>query len=285
MNLPIILLFICCLVWATTFVIIKSITDHIDPFYLVFLRGTIATTGMFLYLFLFKRDLLKDTKSMKYGFILGLLLGGMYVLQTYGLRFTTSGHAAFISATFTVMVPLILFLQFKEKIRKQGWFAIVVAMMGLFIFTYHPGEMSFGCGDIIAFIATIVGTYHMIYSGRFVKKNEFLPLIFYQFLFTTLFAGLAFSQTNTGDFSLDTNLWYAVFYLGLVGTLFCYFVCVWAQRSVSTIVIALIFALEPILASTSAYFFLGEKFGIQEYIGGAVILIGVLLYDLKLKKS
>lgn len=283
MNIPVILLFLCCLVWATTFVLIKSITDVVDPFFLVFLRGIIATLGMFIYLIFFKRSIFKNKQSIIYGAILGGMLGGMYVVQTYALRFTTSGHAAIISSTFVVMVPIILFLQFKERIKKQGIIAILITCFGLFYFTYHP-ESSFNSGDIISFAATIIGTYHMIYCGRFVRKTEALSLIFYQFLFTSIFTGIIYLSTSTISMSFNNELIYSFIYLGLIGTLFCYFVSIWAQKSITAITIALIFATEPIFASTAAYFYLGEQLGQREFIGGGIIIGGVILYNLPLKK-
>ena len=83
---------------------------------------------------------------------------------------------------------------------------------------------------------------------------------------------------------LSKNAIPAILYLGLLGTLFCYFFTVYSQKYVPTITVALIFALEPIFASTAAYFFLNERIGNIELIGASLILIGVIFYDIPPKK-
>jgi drug/metabolite transporter (DMT)-like permease len=72
-------------------------------------------------------------------------------------------------------------------------------------------------------------------------------------------------------------------YLGFVGTLFCYFVTVWWQKKVSTMYTALIFSLEPIFASITSYFVLGEYFNTNEFIGAALIFISIIYYSLPKK--
>jgi drug/metabolite transporter (DMT)-like permease len=67
------------------------------------------------------------------------------------------------------------------------------------------------------------------------------------------------------------------------GTLYCYFVTVWAQKYVSTITTAMIFSMEPIFASTFSYLHFGEVFGLKELAGALLILMGVIAYQLKSK--
>jgi len=266
-----------------TFVIIKSIATVLDPFLLVFLRGTLATSLMFLYLLIFKNESLSNKRSIQKGAILGVMLAAMYVMQTFGLQFTSSGHSAFITSTFVIITPIIMALQFKHRMTKIGVIAIGIVAIGLFFFTYEPGT-SLNIGDVITFLATVIGAYHIIYGGFFVKNTDTLGLIFYQFLFTTLIAGVIAIGVNDPLPVFTNELIGAIVYLGVLGTLFCYFVSIWAQKHVSAVTVALIFACEPIFASTAAYFFLGEQFGMKEVLGAGLILLGVVMYDLPIFK-
>jgi drug/metabolite transporter (DMT)-like permease len=120
-----------------------------------------------------------------------------------------------------------------------------------------------------------------------VKQSYATSLIFYQFFFSSLITFF----TMTGDhylteseLELSQKAIPAILYLGLLGTLFCYFFTVYSQKYVPTITVALIFALEPIFASTAAYFFLNERIGSIELAGAFVILIGVVFYNIPPKR-
>jgi drug/metabolite transporter (DMT)-like permease len=69
-------------------------------------------------------------------------------------------------------------------------------------------------------------------------------------------------------------------YLGFVGTLFCYFVSIWAQKHVDTVTVALIFTLEPVFAALFAWIFASESFSLKEMTGGFIILGGIVFFQL-----
>jgi drug/metabolite transporter (DMT)-like permease len=274
------------MVWGTTFVVVKDTVSYTNPHLLVFLRSLIATFPLGLYLLIKDPLSLTDKKSILYGLGLGVFLASGYLLQSIGLIVTSSTHSAFITCTSVIFVPIILYLFFKQKIHKRGWICIIIVSIGLTSLTYHP-SVSFNQGDILTFIAAIIYGWQIIYSGKWVNISHATSLIFYQFFFSSLIALL----TMTGDhyltdskLELSKNAIPAILYLGLLGTLFCYFFTVYSQKYVPTITVALIFSLEPIFASTAAYFFLNERIGTIEFIGASLILIGVIFYDIPPKK-
>ena len=73
-------------------------------------------------------------------------------------------------------------------------------------------------------------------------------------------------------------------YLGLLGSLFCYFVTVWAQKFLSYVTVTLVFSLEPIFAAVFSYFILGEILGTQQLFGATLILLGIIFFEIPLKK-
>jgi drug/metabolite transporter (DMT)-like permease len=287
-RIPLIAMFSCCLVWGTTFVIVKDSATLIDPFLLSTFRNSIAAIVLLIYILLKnKTAALKDKKTLIYGGILGLLLAAIYIIQTIGLIYTTSNHSAFISCSVVIMVPVILYFMGWQKFILKQVLAIVVVTAGLILLTYHPGADSFNFGDILTFIAAIICAFHLIFAGNYVRKVDFLSLIFYQFFIAAiassfgLFIHANFISNQPILFHPDSIN--NVLYLGFVGTLFCYFVTVWGQKKVSTMYTALIFSLEPIFASITSYFVLGEYFNTNEFIGAALIFISIIYYSLPKK--
>jgi len=284
-HLPVLAIFLCCMVWGTTFVIVKDAVTDIDPFLLSAFRNLLAVIVLFIFLLLSKKiALLKVKNGVKYGAILGVLLGAIYAIQSTGLIYTTSNHSAFISCSAVVMVPIFMYFMGWQKFTLKQVFAIMVITVGLFLLTFKPGLIHFNYGDFLTFIAAIICAIHLILSGHYVRKIDFLPLIFYQFLFATLgsFIGLfiKYFLHHQEPILFNTTVIPNVLYLGLLGTLFCYFVTVWGQKHVSTVYTALIFSLEPIFASIVSFIILGEVFTRNEIIGAISIFIGVVYYSL-----
>ncbi len=287
-TIPILAILGCCLIWGTAFTVVKDVSNSIDPFLLSGLRNLIATSVLFAYFIITKKGkILLDKNSIKSGFILGVLLGTIYVSQTIGIIFTSANHSAFITCSAVIMVPVILFLFGWEKFSRKQVLSILMVAIGLVLLTLKSGLSGFNLGDLITLAAAVICAIHIVFSGLYVRKYNFLSLIFYQFLFAGLvsFVGLFSKQAfyNFPPILFENDAIYNVLYLGLLGTLFCYFVTVWGQKHVSTTYIALIFSLEPLFASVTNYLVLNEVFTTKEFIGAVIIFVGILLYSIPKK--
>ena len=282
-------LLICCMIWGTTFVAIKKISHLIDPYLLATLRSLLAVLVLFPILILTKKKhVFFNKQAVKYGFITGLILGGIYVIQTIGMQFTSSNHSAFITSSAVIMVPLILVVAGKQKLHFTQIACIVLIAFGLYFLTNTNDNQPYNVGDIITFFGAIVCASHIILSGHYVRKTEFLGLIFYQFLFAMIisFFGLLINKgISHTEINFSPTVINNVLYLGFFGTLLCFFVTVWAQKFVSTITTAMIFSLETVFAATTSFIVLQESLSLLEIIGGIAIMLGLITYNLLNSKS
>jgi len=273
------LLILVTIVWGSTFFIIKDTVNTVNEYFIVFGRMLLASIPMVLFVFFKNRKSLVNKRAIINGSVLGFLLTSTYLSQTIGLKYTSSGHSAFITGAAVIIVPVIMYFVFKDKLLKSDFFSIMVVVTGLFLLTYDF-ETHFNTGDIITIITAVSCAFHIVLSGRFVKKTDSLALITYQFISGTLFSliglliiGIDFNSVPSGAIS-------AIVYLGVIGTLFCYFVSVWIQKYVSSVKVALIFSLEPVFAAFFGYLALHETLNIKESFGMFLILAGVFLYQL-----
>lgn len=286
--LPVLAIFVCCLIWGTTFSIVKDASTIIDPYLLSTFRNLIATILLLAYLLISKKfNQLFNKKALRYGAVLGVLLGVIYVSQTIGLIFTTSNHSAFISCSAVIMAPIFMYFLGWQKFTIKQIVSIVIVSIGLYFLTINASILHINIGDFITFLAAIVCAFHLILSGHYVRKTDFLSLIFYQFLFAfgSSLLGLFVNQSlhNFEPILFKDEALFNVLYLGVLGTTFCFFVTVWAQKYVSTVYAALIFALEPLFASITNYFVLNEGFTNREFFGAGLIIAGLLIYSIRFK--
>lgn len=280
LNKYIILLVLVTIVWGSTFVVIKGIITEVNEYFLVFTRNLVAAIPMVFFLLIKNKKELQHKPSIIRGGVLGLLLGIIYSSQVIGLQYTTAGHSAFITGIAVILVPVFLFLFWKEKFNKFEVVAILIVFFGVFLLTFTPG-MKVNFGDLITLLTAMTCALHFIFAGKFINKSEILALITYQFITATIVTLIAFIIFDNQWNQLSDKAIYSILYLGLFGTLFCYFVYVWAQKFVKPMFIVLVFSLEPIFASIFGYYFISEIMNIKEMLGASLIISGIIFYKYK----
>lgn len=273
------LLVLTTIIWGSTFFIIKDTVTTVNEYYIVFLRTFLAAVPMLLFVYLKNKKSLLNPKTILRGMVLGILLATTYASQTIGLKYTSSGHSAFITGAAVVVIPMILFFFYKRKLKAQEIVILLIVFFGLYLLTYDS-ETIINIGDLITIITTLSLAWHLTLAGRYVKNTESLSLIAYQFFFASLFSLIIYVSTQPVTFQLSTNETITMIYLGFIGTLFCYFVSVWAQKQVDTVTVAIIFTLEPVFAALFAWIFASETLNFKEISGGIIILGGIIIFQL-----
>lgn len=276
--MKIFLLILNAIIWGSTFFIIKDTVVTVNEYYLVFVRSFIAAVSMLVFIFFRNKRSLLNPDTLWKGMVLGLLLATTYISQTIGLKYTSSGHSAFITGTGVVIVPLLLFFFYRRKLKTLEIFILLLVVIGLYLLTYDS-ETALNQGDLLTLVTAFSLAWHLILAGKYVRTTEVLALVGYQFLFASLASFVLYVVTQPVNFSLGTSEMYALLYLGFIGTLFCYFVAVWAQRHVDTVTVALIFTLEPVFAALFAWMFADETYNLKEMAGGVVILAGIVAFQ------
>src|SRR5712692_6567955 len=72
-------------------------------------------------------------------------------------------------------------------------------------------------------------------------------------------------------------------YLASIGTVGSFVGQTWSQRHMSATHAAIIFALEPVFAAILAGWFLQERLGPRGFAGGALVLIGIVVSELRIR--
>ncbi len=277
-------LILVTIVWGSTFLIVKDTIGTVNEYLIVFIRSALAFTVMFIFQLFKDWRKLFDKKGFIYGSVMGILMAITYGAQTIGLKYTSTGHSAFITSSAVILVPFILFFLYKEKLVKIDMIAVLIVFVGLFLLTYDF-ETSMNIGDIITIITALSYAFHVVFAGRFVKKADTMTLVTYQFFAAAVVGLVAFLFTNNETVVISTKAWSSLIYLGLIGTLFCYFVTVWVQKYVSSLKVAIIFSLEPVFAAIFGYFIIHEILNPKELTGATFILAGVIVHSIMKNKS
>lgn len=272
-------LILVTIVWGSTFFIIKDTVSTVNEYLIVFIRCFQAFAVMFIYQLFKNRKKLLNKSALIYGFIIGVLLAITYGAQTIGLKYTSTGHSAFITSSAIIIVPFILYFFFKSRLFKVDILAVAIVFIGLFLLTYDF-DTRMNIGDIITVITALSYAFHVVLAGRFVQKTDAVTIVTYQFLGASVFSLLLFIFTNNQPITISSKAWSSLIYLGVIGTLFCYFIMVWVQKYVSSLKVAIIFSLEPVFAAIFGYIFIHEILKTKELVGAGFILAGVIIHSI-----
>ena len=77
----------------------------------------------------------------------------------------------------------------------------------------------------------------------------------------------------------------AILITGILGTTFALLVMIWAQKILSASETAIIIAMEPVFAALFSTFFAGESLGLYGWIGGMIVVFGVISSEISFSKK
>lgn len=271
------LLFLVALIWGATFPLVKKSLDYIGAYELVNARFIVAT----LFLFIFTFPLLKHTSKrlLWAGLVLGLLNAAVYLLQTFGMRSVDADTSAFISSVGVVFVPFLAPFFGLARVRRIEILGCFLCLLGLYILIgAHINAISLD--EFLILLAAFFWAVSICYIQKAtptIKQPNLLA--FYQVLFILPFSSL-FSSTQTHQIEWSPILIFTILYTGILATGVVYLIQVRYQRETTATHAAIIYSLEPVLASIIAIYVNNQALTENIVMGGLIILASILLIEL-----
>lgn len=273
-------LLITTMIWGGAFVVMKNSVDVIPPTWLLAVRFTIAAVGLAL---VFHRRLAGlDRSTFTRGLILGFILETAYLLQTYGLKYTTASKNAFITTLYVVIVP---FLNWAINRRRPGFShiaAALLAIVGLALLSLQ-GDLSIQLGDFLTLLCGIAFAFQMTFISRFTKDRDPIVLTVLQIASAAVFSWiLAPFLDGAFDFTvlLDTSLILGLLYLGLFSTMLCFLLQNVGQKFLNANAASVLLSTESVFGTLFSVIFLKEVLTGRMIIGCVLMFAAVLLAQL-----
>lgn len=270
-------------VWGSTFTVVKNSLEYISPILLVSIRFWIATAIAAAFMSgQFRR---MTAESLRHGFLLSMVLVGSFIFQTLGLRSTSPSHSAFITALSVLLVPLLGFLIFRDWPRLQTVAGVILATLGLWILLVNVRQMEIGSGDVLTLICAFLFAFQILLLGHFVRATDYRQLMLLQMAGTAILSTVLAPVLEDPFVIWDPSLFLYLFVTGVLATAVAFYVQARAQQFTTPNRAALIFSLEPFFAALFAYWILEQVLTLREWIGGVLILAGILVSEMRLAQS
>jgi drug/metabolite transporter (DMT)-like permease len=272
-------LILTTLLWGTSFILTKIITEDIPIFFYIGIRFAIALIGFIPVLFHLKN---LNKKAVIMSIITGMLYFFGLAVQTHGLQTTTAGKAGFITGLSAIIVPFITWIGFKKSIRKRIWVAVLLSVIGL-AFLFLEGESGIISGDLIVLVSAFIWAIYIIFNDKYVRLVDIYSYSIIQICVVscTSFLTSFLIQESYDLFSYPLTHWYILIYLGIgVMTLTILFQN-WSQQYQGPATTAIIFTLEPVFAALFGFLIGDEILSFFAWIGCILIFIAILITVLK----
>ncbi len=288
------LLVLATLFWAGNFVMSKAVSLEVPPVALAFGRWLMAFV---ILTFFAAAQVRKDMQVLRYHWkiLIPLSFLGITCFNTLiyiGLRSTTAINSLLLQSFFPVVVAVMSFVFFRERLRPVQVAGILISLAGT-LFLISEGSLanlmtaSFNSGDWWIVIAVVCyGGYTLLL--RFRPAIHPLSFLVVTFLLGTLML-LPFLVAESfvlAPLYLGGNLLGVVLYLAVFPSILAYLFFNEAVKTLGANIAGLFSHLIPVFGSIMAVVFLGEQFRVYHAIGMGLIVGGILLvirYQAKIK--
>jgi drug/metabolite transporter (DMT)-like permease len=284
-------LLLVTIVWGSTFVLVQNAISSLRPFSFNGIRFFIAAVVLILWLVFFERKQLRllTKKIVLTGMFIGFWLFLGYATQTVGLLYTTSSKAGFITGLSVVLVPLFSMILLKQTLSKNAIIGVVIATFGLFFLT-ATDISGFNIGDMLVFICAISFALHIIFTGKFTDQFPTLLLTIIQLTTVSLLSMISsflfenWRDTFHTNVLFSSNVYMALFITSVFATALAFLAQTNFQKFTTTTRVALIFAMEPVFAAITGFFWAHDRLTITAIFGCILIFLGMIFAELPLKK-
>lgn len=218
------------------------------------------------------------------------ILGLCYALSSeflfIGYDYLSAGIASTVLFVYPVLVALIMFFVYKEKLSKMGVISLILAFIGALVLCLKEGsfELNYTGLGIVMFSALAYALYMIIVNKGGLAMNGF-KLSFYSMLFTAFYFLVKSSLKGESLMVPNTSILIKLVVFAFVTTLISSVALVIAIQYIGSTPTAIMGALEPVIAVAVSVLFFQEEFTTNLLIGIVFILSGVLLNVLSNRRN
>lgn len=275
--------------WASAYPLTKIAQTHFTPIPISFVRSFIAGVLMLVIGRMYGMQL-----PQKKHIPLFLLSGAFgYVIYTVamniGLETLPSATCSLLVATSPIMTAVIAEKVYNEKINAISWCAILIAFIGVAILLLWDSGGAFTIDAAMLWMLLSAASW----AGYNIMTRKLVSLG-YTSAQITCFSMLAaacwlifwsvdgFRETYTAGWVHILSLLYLAVISNVLGCILWGKAMSYAEK---TSEVANFMFLSPLLSATMSFLLLGEVPGVGTFLGGAVIISGLLLFNLKGQKK
>lgn len=264
-------------IWGSSFVILKNAIDGLGVMWVLAMRFTIS--AVLLLALAGKRLRSMSRASVRGSVLIGVCLAAAYIVQTYGLKYTTPSKNAFLTTTYCVMVPFLAWLVYKRKPGLHNVAAAVLCVAGIGFVALDAGFGEVNTGDVLTIFSGVFYALQIILMEQYISGCDSLSVSAVEFSTAAvicLVGTFAFEGTPVMPASGQI---FAVLYLAVMCTALCFFLQAWGMKYTPSSTAAMIMTLEAVFGTIFSVILYHEQVTPRLLAGFALIFVAVVLSE------
>jgi len=267
----------CCMIWGSTFLVIRIGNQSLPPEWAATLRLALAAPLLAL-IAAARRDHWPSGGALRGATLYGVFIfGANLALLYWAERRIPSGIAAVLYATVPLSTALIAAGFGIERLITRNVISALVALAG--VATIFAGEMRLDV-PFAELAAVLLAATATALSGVVLKRAPEQPSLFAANAVAAasgalicLGASLALGEDRSLPATLES--WWPVIYLTLASSLGAYVIWTWLLGHWPVTSASYVGVVVPLIAVLLGAFFLQESRSIETYVGAAIVIAAV----------
>ncbi|MEF9922195.1 MAG: DMT family transporter [Anaerovoracaceae bacterium] len=226
--------------------------------------------------------------TLKYSCLVGMALVFVYIGATFGVQYTTLSNSGFLCALTVVFTPMFGFIFFKRRPEKKLILVVTMCFVGIALLTLKD-DFSINLanlkGDLLCIGGGMAYAIDLLLTEKAVSHEEVNPLQLgvFQLGVTGILNVVLAIFLEEPHLPSSSNVWMAVIFLSVFCTGVAFIVQAVAQKYTSASHVGVIFTLEPVFCSISAFFLVGEVLSPKSYLGAFIMLASIFIMEVDFK--
>lgn len=272
-------LILTTLIWGSSFVILKSALDSITPLWVLAIRFSGAAILMLIACLPKLKKL--DKRYVTGGCLMGLCLAAAYILQTYGLVYTTPGKNAFLTTTYCILVPFLYWIISGKRPDKYNIIAALVCLVGVG-FVCLGNDLSINIGDMLTILCGLFYGLHIIVTSRTAENRDPVLITMLQFATAAVVCFIGAVLFEPAPHDIGSGTWLSIAYMTFICTGLCYILQTVGQKYTPPSQTAVILTLESVFGSAISVILGVESLTSNIALGFFLIFIAIITSETKL---
>jgi len=272
--------------WSFGYVMTRVAVRHFSVEAISFLRYMIAAVSLLIY------AVMKKMRPPKWKDVPLFFAGGAIGFAVYvyavnaGSKTLTASVVSFIVSASPIITALLARMFLGEKIGIVGWVSVLCAFSGVGVITFFNGGFSFSSGVLWICFATVLISIYNVYQRKLLLRYSPLEITTYCIVAGAVLLSIFAPQSIPQIYDAKPAEIIAIVVLGVFSAGVAYLSWAYAlSKADKTSEVTNYMFITPVLTTFLGFVLIGETPHVSAYIGGALVLAGVLLMNRRTSHS
>jgi drug/metabolite transporter (DMT)-like permease len=275
------LILIAAAIWGLAFVFQKTAMGAVGPYTFIAARAVVAAIVL-APLAWFEAN--RATEAAPADFYRVVLWGGVAfflgaAFQQVGLLTATVTNTGFLTALYVVIVPFLIWVSARQAPSTIVWIAAGLSFVGIWLLG-GANLAAFNFGDGMVAICAVFWAVHVVVTGAAGRHARPVTFTCLQFCVVAAIALVAAFTLETVTVAGLKAAWFEIAYVGVLSSAVTFTLVSIALRHAPASEAAILMSSENLIAALAAAVLLGERLGLINWSGAALIVAAGLLIQL-----